>query len=101
MKNICILGSTGSIGRNSLEVISRFPDRFRVAYLSTNTNVELLRQQVAIFKPKGVGILDESLGTDFRKNINGSLKVFVGAEGMKELASQPDADTVISAFVGF
>jgi len=45
-KNICILGSTGSIGQNSLEVISRFPGQFVPKYLSTNKNIDLLKQQV-------------------------------------------------------
>ena len=46
MKNVCILGSTGSIGRNSLEVIANFPANFRVTYLTANRNIDLLQQQI-------------------------------------------------------
>ncbi|HYQ87139.1 MAG TPA: 1-deoxy-D-xylulose-5-phosphate reductoisomerase, partial [Bacteroidota bacterium] len=56
MKNICILGSTGSIGQSSLEVIANFPDEFRVAYLSTNQNIELLQKQIQRFGPRGVAV---------------------------------------------
>jgi len=50
MKNICILGSTGSIGQNSLEVIANFPGEFRPAYLTTNSNIDLLARQVERYR---------------------------------------------------
>ncbi|MBI3364060.1 MAG: 1-deoxy-D-xylulose-5-phosphate reductoisomerase [Ignavibacteriae bacterium] len=101
IKNICILGSTGSIGRNSLEVIALFPDRFRVAYLTANTNIDLLEQQVARFKPRGVAVLDESAASHLRRKMNGSLSMWSGEEGLLELIAQDDIDIVISAMVGF
>jgi 1-deoxy-D-xylulose-5-phosphate reductoisomerase len=101
MKNICILGSTGSIGRSSLEVISRFPDRFRVTYLTTHRNTDLLREQISRFHPKGVCILDEHACNGFRKDLSGTLEYYAGEKGLKEIVTQPDVDIVISSLVGF
>ena len=101
IKNVCILGSTGSIGRNSLEVIAAFPDRFRVTYLTTNTNVELLEQQIARYKPKGVAVLDEVSASRLNRNGNNALHVWSGEKGLSELIQRDDIDIVISAMVGF
>ena len=60
MEKIAVLGSTGSIGTSGLDVISRFPDRFRVCALSANTNVELLQKQAKIYKPEAVCITGPS-----------------------------------------
>ena len=59
-KHIAILGSTGSIGRNCLSVIHNLADRFHIAYLTTNTNIELLKNQIEHFHPRGVVVLDEA-----------------------------------------
>ena len=58
VKNIGILGSTGSIGRSSLEVIANFPDRFRVRYLTARKNTKLLHQQIRKFHPEAVAVAD-------------------------------------------
>ena len=58
MKQLAILGSTGSIGKQTLDVIDKFPDDFTVTYLTTNNNVTLLIEQVKKFKPKAVAVLD-------------------------------------------
>ena len=101
MKNICILGSTGSIGRHSLEVIANFPTRFRVAYLTANTNIDLLQEQIRRFEPKGVAVRDRSSAAALKQISNGSLSVFAGDEGLRELVSHDDIDIVISSLVGF
>ncbi len=100
MKNICILGSTGSIGRSSLEVIAAFPERFRVTCLTANKNVELLRRQVEQFHPQAVAITDESSASTFRSSMNGSLNVFSGADGLQEVMRCVETDVVISSMVG-
>ncbi len=100
MKNISILGSTGSIGKNSLEVIANFPDKFRVKYLSANSNIEVLQQQIARFKPKGVAVLDDRKAAELKKMTNGSVELFVGEVGLQELACRSDVDIVISSLVG-
>ncbi|HZY09653.1 MAG TPA: 1-deoxy-D-xylulose-5-phosphate reductoisomerase [Bacteroidota bacterium] len=100
MKNICILGSTGSIGQNSLDVIANFPSQFRVSYLATNKNIDLLKQQIDRFKPKGVAVLDDNAASLLKHSTNGSLKVYAGNDGLRELVTRDDIDVVISSLVG-
>ncbi len=101
MKNICILGSTGSIGKNSLDVIANFPDRFRVQYLSANTNTRTLKEQIDRFHPKAVAVLDKFSAANLKRSLNGSIKIFSGEEGLSELVNQKDFDVLINALVGF
>ncbi|HUL43830.1 MAG TPA: 1-deoxy-D-xylulose-5-phosphate reductoisomerase [Bacteroidota bacterium] len=101
MKNICILGSTGSIGKNSLEVIRKFPDRYRAAYLTTHKNTDELQRQVQISNPSAVAILDKQAASEFRRTSPASLKVYSGTDGLLELVSRDDVDIVISSLVGF
>jgi 1-deoxy-D-xylulose-5-phosphate reductoisomerase len=100
MKNICILGSTGSIGQNSLEVIANFPGEFRPACLTTNRNIALLGAQVERFRPDAVAVLDPAAAAAFRES-HPSLRVLAGEEGLIELVTRPDIDIVISSLVGF
>ena len=100
MKEITILGSTGSIGKNTLEVVSQLHNQFRVVGLSARGNIELLKQQVDKFHPKWVAIADEEKGEDFKKNSKGLLEgVFVGEEGIRKLAGEK-VDFVVMAIVG-
>jgi 1-deoxy-D-xylulose-5-phosphate reductoisomerase len=101
LKNICILGSTGSIGVSSLEVISGFPDRFRPVCLTANSNVDLLAGQVRKYRPDAVAVLDRAAAERFRSSMNGSVKVYSGTEGLLELVRRPDIDIVIGSMVGF
>jgi 1-deoxy-D-xylulose-5-phosphate reductoisomerase len=101
MKNICLLGSTGSIGRSSLEVLANFPDRFRVAYLTTHSNIDLLQEQIRRYSPLGVAVYDEAAAQRFRKQSNGSVRLFSGADGLAEIASADDVDIVMNSLVGF
>jgi 1-deoxy-D-xylulose-5-phosphate reductoisomerase len=100
-KNIAILGSTGSIGRNSLEVIRNSPERFTATYLTANTNIDLLEQQVRLFHPRGVVVLDESCAAVFRNRMEGSVEVLSGEDGLMQVVTRDDVDIVISALVGF
>lgn len=101
VRNIALLGSTGSIGRSSLEVIKSLPDRFRVTYLTANRNTDLLAQQIRIFKPRGVVVLDEERAAHFRNQIDGSVEFLTGIKGLKEIVGRDDVDIVISSLVGF
>jgi len=101
VKNIGILGSTGSIGRSSLEVIANFPDRFRVRYLTAKKNTKLLHKQIRKFHPEAVAVADYASAIELKRAVNGSIKIFVGDEGVREIASQKDTDIVINALVGF
>ena len=100
-KNIAILGSTGSIGQNSLEVIRNSPDRFAVTYLTANTNIDLLEQQIRLFHPRGVVVLDEGRAATLRNRLDGSVEVLSGEAGLVQVVTRDDVDIVISALVGF
>ncbi len=100
-KNIAILGSTGSIGRSSLDVIAACPDRFRLTYLTGHRNIDLLREQIKRFKPRAVVVFEECNAALLRQRINGSVEVLAGEEGLREVVSRDDVDMVISSLVGF
>lgn len=99
MKNISILGSTGSIGTNTLRVIDRFPDRFRVVGLAAGGNAELLERQIRAFHPRIVSMQREDLARQLRERHPGVV-VTSGVAGMIEVATHPEADVVVSATVG-
>ncbi|MCG6880357.1 MAG: 1-deoxy-D-xylulose-5-phosphate reductoisomerase [Deltaproteobacteria bacterium] len=102
MKNLAILGSTGSIGVNVLNVAFAHPEKYRVLALSAGRNTKLLKKQIEIFKPKAVALLNESLATDLEKTLVGKdlPKIFFGTEGFKRLATMDAVDTVVSAITG-
>ena len=100
MKNVVILGSTGSIGTQSLEVIEE-KEGFSVLAISGNSNVELLEDQARKFKPKYVAVPDEKKAGELKiklKDVNTA--VLSGKESLEEIASLPEADTVITGIVG-
>jgi len=101
MKNICILGSTGSIGVSSLEVISCLGDRFRPVCLTANRNVDLLAEQVRVHRPDAVAVLDASAAAEFRNRMNGSVEVLDGPAGLLEIVKREDVHMVIGSMVGF
>ncbi len=101
MKKILILGSTGSIGVNSLNVIREFKDQFEVEALTTNTNIELLKQQMEEFKPKYVVVRDETYAKKLQKQIKGDVVIIAGQNGLIDIAKNADYDIVISSLVGF
>ncbi|HTP12620.1 MAG TPA: 1-deoxy-D-xylulose-5-phosphate reductoisomerase [Bacteroidota bacterium] len=101
MKNIAILGATGSIGRSSLEVIKNLPGQFRVTYLTANKNIDLLRKQAEQFHPRGVVVLDSCNADELRKVLDGRTEVLAGEEGLAEVVRRDDVDIVISSLVGF
>jgi 1-deoxy-D-xylulose-5-phosphate reductoisomerase len=100
-KHIAILGSTGSIGRNCLSVIHNLADRFKITYLTTNTNIELLQNQIAHVHPCGVVVLDETKAAELRSLVGDSVEVLAGREGLLEIVRRDDVDLVINSIVGF
>ena len=101
MKKVSILGSTGSIGTQALEVISGFPDKFEVAALGAGSNIELLKEQVEKFRPEYAVVKDEELAGSLGKELNFSgTEIIYGDEGYCRIASLPEADIVISSMVG-
>ncbi len=100
-KNIAILGSTGSIGSQTLDVIANFPKEFKANYLTGNNNVTLLLEQIHCFKPKGVVVLDEKSAKEIKKQVAGKTEVLYGEEGLLEIVQREDVDIVVSSLVGF
>lgn len=101
MKRIAILGSTGSIGKNAIEVVLNFPDRFKVTYLAVNKNIELLFEQVKLLRPRGVVVFDKQKAKEFSSIVNGEVEVLSGEEGLLEIVSRDDVDIVLNSLVGF
>jgi 1-deoxy-D-xylulose-5-phosphate reductoisomerase len=98
VKNVVVLGSTGSIGKNTLSVISNFADRFNIFGLSTNANIGLLKEQIQRFKPQMAAITDKKSFEAFQKT--DVIEILFGLEGLKKLCSDPKVDLVINALVG-
>jgi 1-deoxy-D-xylulose-5-phosphate reductoisomerase len=104
VKNICILGSTGSIGVNTLDVVGRHPDRYRVVALTANNNLERLLEQCRSHRPAYTVLLDEAKAKTFREQLASAgladIEVLCGAAALDEVASLPQVDTVMAAIVG-
>lgn len=97
MKEICILGSTGSIGTQALEVVDKYPDKFKVKALSCNSNV-LIKEQIRKYMPEYAAVCDAELADDLEKNFP-DLTVLRGCEGICELADKK-YDLLLNALVG-
>src|SRR5438874_2845380 len=101
MKTIVILGSTGSIGTSTLDIVDWFPNEFRVAGLTAGSNDEKLEDQIHRFRPPVVALSDASAAARLRQRCAGlPVEILAGQEGLIQVASAPDADLVISAIVG-
>lgn len=99
MKKICILGSTGSIGRTTLEVVRQFPGRFKVIGIAAKNNINLLESQINTFNPEVVAVYDESAAGELKKK-NLPVEILTGEKGLIEVATLRHADMVVSAIVG-
>lgn len=102
MKKITILGSTGSIGLSALDVIEKNSQRFQVEALTAGRNIKLLKKQIEKFKPKAVAVSNKETALKLHDSLTSKnkVKVLYDEEGLKEVASFPSADTVISAIAG-
>lgn len=99
MKRIAVLGSTGSIGTNTLEVVSRHPDRFKVTALAAGNNIQVLEEQIKAFRPEVAAVYDEAAAESLRQK-NLPVEILSGEQGMVEVATLGDVDMVVSAIVG-
>ena len=99
MKNVVLLGSTGSIGTSTVKVVEDLPDRFRLIGLAAGNNVQLLQEQVRKHRPQAVSISDSGKVTELRRAL-GSTPVYSGDEGLLKLATLPEAQIVLIAIVG-
>jgi 1-deoxy-D-xylulose-5-phosphate reductoisomerase len=102
MKKIAILGSTGSIGCNALDIVEKNPELFQIVALSAGQNIALLREQIIKFKPKLAAVSTKESAQRLRDglNVKEKVKIIYGEEGLKELASFPTSDVVISSISG-
>lgn len=101
MKNIAILGSTGSIGKSTLDVLKAFPDKFSVAGLTTNSNIELLYQQIKEFHPKFICVRDTDAALALKSKLrSNNLKLFIGDDGLRQITWQNSIDKIVFAISG-
>lgn len=99
LKKVAILGSTGSIGTQALQVINAFPQYFEVVALVANRNVALLAQQVKKFKPRLVAVADEEKAEQLKQQV--PIPVWAGKRAVEELVTMAEIDVVLNALVGF
>ena len=100
-KQIAILGSTGSIGTQTLDVVRQHPDRFRVFMISAGSNAALLVQQALAYRVPHVVICNPDKYREVREALPDSFQVHLGIEAACELVQAPEVDTVVAAMVGF
>jgi len=100
MKNVVLLGSTGSIGTSTIKVAEDLPEQIRLIALAAGNNVDLLVQQTLKHKPQAVSISDPTKAKELRDALGAGTEVFSGNEGLIKLATLPAADIVLIAIVG-
>ena len=105
MKGLCILGSTGSVGQNTLRVVRSLPDRFRVVALCAGKNLDLLADQVQGFGPSVASVATEACVEPFRqqlraRNYSRPVKIVAGTDGQVEASTHSEVDFVVSASHG-
>ena len=102
MRTLCILGSTGSIGTQALDVVRRSPDRFKVVGLAAGQSHELLIGQIREFMPPLVAIADEEAAAELKRALGGvrAVEILSGPDATEALARNSDADMVLNAMVG-
>ncbi|WP_045223338.1 1-deoxy-D-xylulose-5-phosphate reductoisomerase [Methyloterricola oryzae] len=104
MKGICVLGSTGSIGVSTLDVVGRHPGAYRVVALTANNNLDRLLEQCRAHRPSYTVLLDETKAAEFRHRLIAEglsgIQVLCGAKALEEVATLPEVDSVMAAIVG-
>ncbi len=100
MKNVVLLGSTGSIGTSTVKVAMDLPDRIRLIGLAAGNNSELLLEQTRQHRPDAICITDPAKAAELQSTLGTSTRVYSGNEGLLKLATLPAADIVLIAIVG-
>ncbi len=101
MKKLVILGSTGSIGINTLDVVRAFPGIFKVEALSVHSNIDALEKQIDEFNPATVVVTDSNRAEELKERIGSKCKVLSQQEGLTEIAGTNNYDILVGAMVGF
>ncbi|NBI27396.1 1-deoxy-D-xylulose-5-phosphate reductoisomerase [Chengkuizengella marina] len=99
-KHISILGSTGSIGTQTLDVISMYKEDFIIESLAAGSNLPLFVEQINTYHPKKVSVANKSLAEQLKPLISSSIEVFYGDEGLIEVAANTNATFIVNALVG-
>ena len=100
MKNIAVLGSSGSIGQSTLAVVRSLPQQFKIVALSVNSDIVKLKQQIKEFQPKLVCVGDPRAAVKLKATLGSSVKVLCGQEGLDELVKDKDVQLVMVAITG-
>ena len=101
MKKIALLGSTGSIGTQTLDVVRHYPDDFQVTALAASSNIARLEEQIREFHPKMAVVFNEAKAMELKQNIQDlDVEVLSGMDGLLAAATEPSADIVLTAVVG-
>jgi len=100
MKNVVLLGSTGSIGTSTLKVADDLPDRLRIIGMAAGGNSELLLEQTLKYQPAAISIPDPAKAAELHSALGTKVQVHAGNEGLLKLATMPEADIVLIAIVG-
>ena len=100
MKEIAILGSTGSIGTQTMDVIRLHSDLFHASVIAAHKSIDTLRKQAEEFHPHAIVITDEEAGRKFRESYTGDAEVLVGKEALTECVKRDDVDLVLVSVVG-
>jgi 1-deoxy-D-xylulose-5-phosphate reductoisomerase len=100
MKNVVLLGSTGSIGTSTVKVAEDLPDRIRLIGLAAGNNADLLLKQARKHRPDAISITDPAKAKEIQNGLGFSTNIFSGADGLLKLATLPGADIVLIAIVG-
>ena len=101
MKNVSVLGSTGSIGKQTLEVAAANPDKIKIRALAAHTSDVLLEEQINIFQPDIAALSDEAAAERLKKRYTGKTKILAGEAGLLEVATFSEVDTVLASMVGY
>ncbi|MFH1281285.1 MAG: 1-deoxy-D-xylulose-5-phosphate reductoisomerase [Candidatus Omnitrophota bacterium] len=100
MKKVAVLGSSGSIGQSTLEVVRSLPGQFKIVALSVNSDIVKLKQQIKEFQPKLVCVRDPRAAAKLSASLGSSMKVLCGPEGLEELVKDKDIQQVMVAITG-
>src|SRR5262245_48336553 len=100
MKNVVLLGSTGSIGTSTLKVADDLPDRLRIVGLAAGNNAKLLLEQTLKHKPEAICVSDPAKADELRSALGTAAEVYSGDQGLIQLATLRAADIVLIAIVG-
>ena len=98
MKKLSILGSTGSIGTQTLDIVKNNPNEFKITGLTANSNIEILKKQILEFNPEAVAVMDNEKVDLLKKDVD--IEVYSGIEGIIKVATLNNTDTVINSLVG-